>query len=44
MRTFLLGGLLSLAVGCGGPMEQEKAPDLASLEAPLPDCVASPCT
>ncbi|MBN8232131.1 hypothetical protein JYK02_31905 [Corallococcus macrosporus] len=41
MRTFLIGGLLALAVGCGGPMEQEEAPDLASQEAPLPDCASS---
>ncbi|WP_233582765.1 hypothetical protein [Corallococcus sp. CA053C] len=45
MRTSLIGGLLATAlmsVGCGGPMEQEEAPDLATQEAPLPDCSVSP--
>ena len=42
MRTFLIGGLLALAVGCGGPMEQENEPNLATQEAPLPDCSNEP--
>ncbi|NNB85649.1 hypothetical protein HJC10_26585 [Corallococcus exiguus] len=42
MRTFLIGGLLAMAVGCGGPMEQEEEPNLTSQEAPLPDCATSP--
>jgi hypothetical protein len=38
MRTFLMAGLLAMAVGCGGSMVQEEEPDLTSQEAPLPDC------
>ncbi|WP_375744645.1 hypothetical protein NR800_07430 [Corallococcus interemptor] len=38
MRTFLIGGLMAMAVGCGGPLEQEEASNLATQEAPLPDC------
>ncbi|NOK19762.1 hypothetical protein [Corallococcus carmarthensis] len=39
MRTFLIGGLLAMAVGCGGPMELEEGSDLASQESALPDCL-----
>ncbi|MBN9684107.1 MULTISPECIES: hypothetical protein [unclassified Corallococcus] len=42
MRTFLIGGLLAMAVGCGGPMEQESEPNLATQEATLPDCSNEP--
>jgi hypothetical protein len=38
MRTFLIGGLLAMAVGCGGPMEQDEEPNLASQESPIPNC------
>jgi hypothetical protein len=43
MRTFLIGGLLVMAVGCGGPMEQqEEESNLASQESPLPNCLNLP--
>ncbi|MCY1040815.1 hypothetical protein OV208_05720 [Corallococcus sp. bb12-1] len=44
MRASILGGVLATAlmVGCGPAMEQEEAPDLATQEAPLPDCANSP--
>ncbi|NTX17332.1 hypothetical protein HUA74_39495 [Myxococcus sp. CA051A] len=44
MRTFLIGGLLAMAVGCGGPMEQEQEEEstLASEESPLPNCTNLP--
>ncbi|RKH69000.1 hypothetical protein [Corallococcus llansteffanensis] len=43
MRTFLIGGLLAMAVGCGGPMEQEEEEsNLASQESPLPNCTNLP--
>ncbi|MFB1478918.1 hypothetical protein [Corallococcus sp. RDP092CA] len=41
MRSIILGGLLAtalMAAGCGGPMEEEEAAELATQEAPLPDC------
>ncbi|NOK11107.1 hypothetical protein [Corallococcus exercitus] len=39
MRAFLIGGLLAMAVGCGGAMEQEEESNLASQESALPDCM-----
>ncbi|AKF85073.1 hypothetical protein MFUL124B02_08870 [Myxococcus fulvus 124B02] len=42
MRSFILGALLATLLGCGGPMTQEGEPDLASQEAPLPDCSNEP--
>jgi hypothetical protein len=41
MRNVMLGGLFALAVGCGGPLEQEDV-NLATQEAPLPDCSNEP--
>ncbi|NVJ24133.1 MULTISPECIES: hypothetical protein [Myxococcus] len=42
MRTFLIGGLLAMAVGCGGPMEQEEDSNQSSQESPLPNCTNMP--
>ncbi|MFY2563648.1 hypothetical protein ACN469_39000 [Corallococcus terminator] len=44
MRNFVVGSLLATAltaVGCGGSLEQEESPDLASQQAALPDCQSS---
>ncbi|RYZ40013.1 MAG: hypothetical protein EOO71_17685 [Myxococcaceae bacterium] len=42
MRTMIFGGLMAMAVGCGGITEPEAEIDLTSQKAPLPDCSSIP--